>query len=164
MGKRKELEFFPRWAAGRSGYAERVREVFSRYLEGKGLLATPQRAAILDRLLAADRHISQEELYAAVRSRGIGKVTVFRTLKLLQECGVLDKVIDGKGRARYEVKSDRPHHDHFVCVRCGGIIEIQWPELEKVQGRIAKKLGVTVLYHKHELFGLCGRCGKAKRD
>ncbi len=154
----KELIFFPKWAAGRQGYAERIREVFQAYLHEKGLVFTTQRETILSHLLSADRHLSQEDIYAALKGRGIGKVTVFRTLKLLEECQLVDPLHDSSGRARYEVKLERPHHDHLICVDCGGIAEIQWPEIERVQEKACRGLGFRILYHRHEVFGRCAVC------
>jgi Fur family ferric uptake transcriptional regulator len=156
-----ELVFFPSWAAGRQGYAERIRGLFKEYLKTQDLMWTTQREAILNHLLAADRHLSLEDIYAALKGRGIGKVTVFRTLKLLEECRLVEKIADSKGVSRYEVEMERPHHDHLICVACGRIIEIQWPQIEKVQEKECRKIGFTVLYHRHELFGRCKDCSVA---
>lgn len=154
----KELIYFPKWTAGREGYAERIRELFQDQLKQRGLSLTPQRRVILDALLKADTHLSQEEIYTAVKGKGIGKVTVFRMLKTLEESGLVEKVYDSKDRARYEVNKERPHHDHLVCLKCNRITEIQWPEVEKTQERICKKIGFQVSYHRHELFGTCKEC------
>lgn len=158
MDKTKELIFFPTWAAGRKGYAERVRLIFQDYLRKKDLVYTTQRLAILNHLLTADRHLSQEDIYAALKASGLGKVTVFRTLKMLEECGLVERVMDSQGRPRYEVELERPHHDHLVCVNCGSIREIQWPSVEKTQETVCKKLGFDILYHRHEVFGRCREC------
>ena len=158
MDMKKELVYFPTWTAGRQGYAERVRQVFQDYVKSKDLVFTPQRWKILDYLLHAERHLSEEEIYAALRSQGIGKVTVFRTLKLMEECRLVERVTDSHGKPRYEVEIDRPHHDHLICLDCGTIIEIQWPEVEKIQERVSKKVGFTIAYHRHELFGRCKEC------
>ena len=155
---KKELIYFPSWTSGRKGYAERVRQVFQDYLKEKDLVMTSQRAVILDHLLSADRHLSQDDIYQALRSRGIGKVTVFRTLKMLEDCHLTERVTDSNGKPRYEIEVDRPHHDHLICLSCGGITEIQWPEVEKIQDRISKKMGFHIAYHRHELFGECSDC------
>jgi Fur family ferric uptake transcriptional regulator len=161
MHDQKELIYFPTWTAGRQGYAERIREVFGEHLKKRNLVFTPQRAAILNLLLDADRHLSQEEIYAALRGRGIGRVTVFRALKLLEECRLVEQVTDSKGKPRYEVKMERPHHDHLICLACGRIMEIQWPDIEKAQDKLCKSLGFTITYHRHEIFGRCKECGPA---
>lgn len=153
-----ELVFFPGWAAGRRGYAERIRDLFYRHVQDKGLMHTHQRDDILNVLLQANRHLSQDEIYAAVREKGIGKVTVFRTLKLLEEAALIERVHDSEGRPRYEVKMDRPHHDHLVCISCGGIQEIQWPEIERFQEKACRAKNFQALYHRHEVFGRCQAC------
>ncbi len=160
----KELTYFPTWTAGRKGYAERVHQVFHDYLKKKDLLATPQRHIILDYLLQAERHLSQDEIYQALKKQGIGKVTVFRTLKVLEECGLIEEVTGSNRKARYEVKIDRPHHDHLICLGCGAIHEIQWPEIERIQEKVTKQMGFKVAYHRHELFGYCKICSDGVRS
>ncbi|MBI4396032.1 MAG: transcriptional repressor [Elusimicrobia bacterium] len=163
MDNHKELIFFPTWTAGRKGYAERMRQVFQDYLRQKDLLLTPQRMAILNHLLEADKHLSQEEIYHALKPRGIGKVTVFRTLKTLEQCHLVEEVLDPAGKPRYEIKMERPQHDHLICVECGGITEIQWPEIEKAQEKACKKLGFSIIFHRHEVFGRCSDCQRKQR-
>jgi Fur family ferric uptake transcriptional regulator len=156
--KPQELVYFPSWTAGRKGYAERMREVFREYLKTKRLHSTPQRMSILNHLLEAERHLSTDDIYAALKHRGIGRVTVFRTVKMLEECHLVERVTVPNNRPRFEVKAERPHHDHLVCMDCGGIMEVQWPEVEQAQERTARKHGFTILYHRHELFGRCREC------
>jgi Fur family ferric uptake transcriptional regulator len=158
MSNPKELVYFPTWTAGRKGYADRMREVFQEYLKGKDQHATKQRQLILDHLLNAERHLSQDDIYQALRPRGIGKVTIFRTLKMLEDCFLVTKVTPPDSRPRYEVTKERPHHDHLVCLDCGGITEVQWPEVERIQDVTCKKYGFAVVYHRHELFGHCRDC------
>jgi Fur family ferric uptake transcriptional regulator len=133
-------------------------EVFRQHVQKKGLVYTHQREEILNHLLAADRHLTQEEIYGAVRARGIGKVTVFRTLKLLEEAGLTEKVYGPDGGVWYEVKLDRPHHDHLVCLACGAIQEVQWPEIERFQEKACRELKFEPVYHRHEVFGRCRSC------
>lgn len=159
MNGRKELVYFPTWTAGRKGYAERMRQVFQEYLKSQDLLFTSQRELILDHLLAADRHLSLEDIYATLRGKGIGKATIFRTVKMLEECRLVERVTAPNGRPRFEVKAERPHHDHLICLACGGIMEVQWPDVEKIQDKTCKALGFSILYHRHELFGRCKECG-----
>ena len=163
MVQKKELVYFPTWTAGRKGYAERVREVFQQYVKDKDLVFTQQRSKILDYLLDADQHLSQDDIYDALKGQGIGKVTVFRTLKMLEECRLIERVMDSQGKPRYEVKMDRPHHDHLVCLTCGTITEIQWPEVEKIQEKVSKEMGFSIAYHRHELFGRCKECSRKLR-
>ncbi len=155
-----ELVYFPSWAAGRPGYADRIRQLFQEYHHAKGLRMTQQRGQILDLLLKANHHVGMEEIYQMLKSKGIGRVTVFRTLKMLEECKLIGRVSSSDGKPRYEVKFERPHHDHLICVHCGSIREIQWPQIEKIQEKTCRDLGFAPLYHKHEVFGRCEACQK----
>ena len=153
-----ELTYFPTWTAGRPGYAERIREAFAAHLEKNGLRLTTQRQRILDELLKTERHLSLKELYQAVRKHGVGRVTVFRALKMLEEARLVDHVTTAGGTSRFEVNLERPHHDHLICVACGSIQEVRWPELEKIQERSCRELGFAVAWHRHEVFGRCRAC------
>ena len=155
-----ELVYFPSWVAGRPGYADRIREAFQEYHQAKGMRVTQQRTQILDYLLKANRHVTMDEIYQALRSRGIGKVTVFRALKMLEEFKLVDRVTAPNGRPRFEVKFERPHHDHLICVECGAIREIQWPQIERIQEKTCRDIGFQALFHRHEIFGRCQACQK----
>lgn len=155
---KNELEYFPTWAAGRPGYANRIREKFQEYHQSQGLRMTSQRGRILDYLLVTNHHVSSDEIYKDLKSHGIGKVTVFRALKMLEECKLVDRVISSDGKPRYEVNYERPHHDHLICIVCGTIQEIQWPEVERIQEKTCKKLGFEITFHRHELYGRCEKC------
>ena len=154
----EELVFFPSWVAGRPGYADRIRELFQKYHHEKGLRMTQQRSQILDYLLASRRHVGLDDIYQALRPKGVGRVTVFRALKMLEEAGLVDKVTSSDGRYRYEVNFERPHHDHLICVDCGAIREIQWPQVEKIQEKTCREIGFVPVFHRHEIFGRCRPC------
>lgn len=157
-GTNPELQYFPSWVAGRHGYADRIRQIFHDYHQKKGMRMTQQRQAILDYLLGADRHLSMEEIFRALRPKGVGKVTVFRSLKVLEECGLIDRVTSSEGRPLYEVNFERPHHDHLICISCGRIMEIQWPQVEKIQEKACRELGFEITFHRHEIYGRCRDC------
>jgi len=155
---KNELVFFPRWVAGRGGYADRIRELFEEYHKAKGLRLTPQRTRILDTFLKTNHHLGQEELYLILKHEGIGFVTIFRTLKMMEEANILTKVISSDGKAKYEVNYERPHHDHLICIECGTIKEVRWPLIEKIQQKECRKLGFKPTFHRHEVFGRCKSC------
>ena len=130
------------------------------YLEEQGLNTTQQREIIVDAFLRCRDHISIEELLNRVRKRNkkVGYATVYRTLKLLVESGLAHQRQFGDGQARYEVDGD--HHDHLICTKCGLILEFEDDEIERLQDRIAQRLGgFEVTRHRHELYG---RCPKAQ--
>jgi Fur family ferric uptake transcriptional regulator len=157
-----ELVYFPTWMAGRHGYADRIRELFQEYHQEKGMRMTHQRSMILDYLLKANHHVGMDEIYEALRSHGIGRVTVFRALKMLEECKIVDRVTSLSGKPRFEVKYERPHHDHLICVECGAIREVQWPQIERIQEKKCRDLGFLPVFHRHEIFGRCPQCQKKK--
>jgi Fur family ferric uptake transcriptional regulator len=159
----RELVIYEDAPATRPAFAARVLRVFSEHLAKNGLRLTGQRRAILDLFLRSDRHLSQEDIYEALRGKGIGRATVFRTLKTLQECGLVAPVEGRDGVPRFEVNLERPHHDHLICTECGRILEVRWPALEKIQEETCRRLGFQPRWHRHEVFGLCRDCSRKRR-
>src|SRR5260221_11898297 len=145
---------------GRPTAEDRMR-IFHERLRERGLKSTGQRDDIARVFFELRRHISAEELYAEVKKVNphVGYATIYRTLKLLKECDLLFERHFDEGQARYEVAGEH-HHDHFICERCGKIIEFENDELERMQQAIAHKLGVLLTHHKMELYGLCADCRK----
>lgn len=123
--------------------------------EAKGLRMTGQRRTIAQVLEASDDHPDVEQLYARAVERDpqISIATVYRTVKLFEEAGILDKLEFGDGRARYE-DADRDHHDHLIDLSTGEVIEFVDPEIEELQERIAEKLGYELRGHRLELYGI----------
>lgn len=139
------------------------RQVFDKlkaYLTNKGLKPTHQRNAILEYLLAARVHLTLEDIFAALKKKDptLGKTTVFRTLKLLENAGIVDRVMEAEGRPHFEVKANRPHHDHAICIDCGAIHEFHSENMERRQNEAVAKLGFAPLWHRHEVFGRCRFC------
>ncbi len=119
-----------------------------------GLRMTGQRRIVAQVLDAATDHPDAEELHAravAIDPR-ISLATVYRTVKLFEEEGILEKHAFGDGRARYET-ADGAHHDHLIDVATGAVIEFVDPEIEALQDKIAKRLGYRLIGHRLELFG-----------
>jgi len=132
---------------------------FKKFLAESGYKTTKQRDLIARTLFQAGRHISVEELYQNVRKQDprIGLVTVYRTLKLLREAGLVEERHFKEGQTLYE-EGLREHHDHLICTRCGKIVEFENHTIEDLQQEVAKKYGFIILSHKHELYGLCEPC------
>ena len=130
--------------------------------EARNLRMTDQRRVIASVLQAADDHPDVEELYARASAvdPGISIATVYRTVKLFEESGILDKHEFGDGRARYE-PADRDHHDHLIDLQSGEVIEFVDPEIEALQEKIAEKLGYTLKGHRLELYGVPTRPKKS---
>ena len=123
--------------------------------EAKGLRLTEQRRTIAAVLEEADDHPDVEELYArasAVDPR-ISLATVYRTVKLFEEAGILERLDFRDGRARYE-DADRDHHDHLIDLHSGEVIEFVDSEIEALQEKIAEKLGYDLKGHRLELYAV----------
>ncbi|WP_395001478.1 Fur family transcriptional regulator [Sphingomonas sp.] len=121
----------------------------------KGLRITDQRRVVARVLSEADDHPDVEALHmrcAAVDPR-ISIATVYRTVRLFEEAGILERHEFGDGRSRYEAASDE-HHDHLIDVETGKVIEFVNEELEALQRRIAEKLGFRLVDHRMELYGV----------
>jgi Fur family ferric uptake transcriptional regulator len=121
----------------------------------KGLRITDQRRTIARILGEAEDHPDVETLHeraAAVDPR-ISIATVYRTVRLFEEAGILERHEFGKGRSRYEAVSE-DHHDHLIDVETGNVIEFHDEELEALQRRIAERLGFRLVDHRMELYGV----------
>lgn len=131
-----------------------MRDIIAR-CEAKGLRMTDQRRVLARVIGAAEDHPDVEELHArAARIDGrISLATVYRTVKLFEEAGLLERHEFGDGRARYE-DADRDHHDHLIDVNSGQVIEFIDPDIEELQERIAQRLGYRLIGHRLELLGV----------
>lgn len=133
-----------------------LKERWRAYIQDRRLNVTSQREAIVEQFLRTKDHVSIDELLVKVRKRQpkVGYATVYRTLKLLVDSGLAVERQFGDGQARYEVVGD--HHDHLICMKCGIILEFEDDEIERLQDKIAERLGnFTVIRHRHELYALC---------
>ncbi|HEX8402479.1 MAG TPA: Fur family transcriptional regulator [Allosphingosinicella sp.] len=121
----------------------------------KGLRITEQRRVIARVLSESEDHPDVEALHdrAAAIDSGISIATVYRTVRLFEEAGILERHDFGDGRARYEA-ADAEHHDHLIDVETGTVIEFVDDELEALQRKIAEKLGFRLVDHRMELFGV----------
>ncbi|WP_375227931.1 Fur family transcriptional regulator [Roseobacter sp. S98] len=123
--------------------------------EARGLRMTGQRRVVAQVLEDSDDHPDVEELYARASAvdDAISIATVYRTVKLFEEAGILDKLEFGDGRARYE-DAERDHHDHLIDMNSGEVIEFVDAEIEALQEKIARKLGYELRGHRLELYGV----------
>jgi Fur family transcriptional regulator, ferric uptake regulator len=121
----------------------------------KGLRITEQRRVIARVLSDADDHPDVEALHirSSAIDPGISIATVYRTVRLFEEAGILDRHDFGDGRSRYEAAPEA-HHDHLINVETGQVIEFVDPELEALQKQIAEKLGFRLVDHRMELYGV----------
>lgn len=140
-------------------------ETFRQWLKEQGLKATAQRDDISQVFFESNRHISVEELCNEVRhiNPRVGYATVYRTLKLLKECGLAAERHFADGQARFEKVEEERHHDHLICERCGRIIEFMHPEIEALQEEMAHRFSFVATSHKMEIYGICRECREGRR-
>jgi Fur family transcriptional regulator, ferric uptake regulator len=121
----------------------------------RGLRMTGQRRTLARVIGAAEDHPDVEELHARASREDpkISLATVYRTVKLFEEAGILERLEFGDGRARYE-DAERDHHDHLIDVNSGEVIEFVDPDIEALQERIAARLGYRLIGHRLELLGV----------
>lgn len=145
-----------------------VWDALDKYLLENKLKQTKQRRIILEVFLSQeDAHLDAEMVYAELSDKhsNIGLATVYRSLNLLRDAGILEQHTFSDGRAVFEISHPEDHHDHLVCVQCGHIEEFENEEIEKIQEQVAEKLGFKLTSHRLELFGNCLRrnCSKNTR-
>jgi Fur family ferric uptake transcriptional regulator len=130
---------------------------FAEFIQRKGLKTTRQRNTIISTFFRLRGHISVEELLNEVKKANprIGYATVYRTLHLLVESGLVEERRFGDGLARYEGHSDVEHHDHMICLECGEIFEFYNPRLEALQEKLAEENEFQIYRHRLELYGAC---------
>ena len=146
---------------GEAGERRSPAALLASFISSRGLKHSRQRDAIVETFFEMGGHVPVEELVARVRQRDehISVATVYRTMKLLAECGLALPRQFGDGQTRYEPASaDAHHHDHLICTGCGAIVEFENEDIEALQLRVARSHGFAVESHKLELYGRCAGC------
>lgn len=142
-------------------------EQFKRLLRENGLKVTNQRLLVLEVLASCpDEHLTAEEIYEMVKASypEIGLATVYRTIQLLWELHLIDRINLDDGFVRYEIGNvglgtAKHHHHHLICVNCGKVISFRDDLLEELEGNILKTTGFHVMDHEVKLYGRCAECG-----
>jgi Fur family ferric uptake transcriptional regulator len=139
-----------------------AQEILHRHLKRVGLKQTAQRDTILRTFLETRDHLSTDELHRLVQKKdqGIGYTTVYRTLKLLTECGLASEVAFHDGIARYEHQYNRRSHHHMVCTECGSSVEFFSQEVDHLEQDIGRKYRYLTTRHTFQIYGVCEDCRK----
>lgn len=134
---------------------------FKTILKQNKLKFTNQREIILYTLYNNEQHFTSEELYMLIKQEypdlSVGIATVYRTLTVLEENGLVSSISLGTQGKKYEI-ANKPHHDHIICEKCNKIVEFENEEIEALQDSIAKNNGFKLTYHLMQLYGICGEC------
>lgn len=143
-----------------SPMAIKAQSRFLHFLKQQGFRRTPEREKILQEIFAAEDHFEAEELAYRLRRKGsrISKATVYRTLPLLVEAGLIKEVIHGEKHHHYEHLHDEHHHDHLICLQCGKIIEFQEPSFREAEEKVCKANHFRPQKILVEIFGWCRNC------
>ena len=149
-------------------------ERFKEALRQRGLKVTSQRLQVLETI--ADHpgeHLTAEDIYGLARERvpEIGLATIYRTLQVLVELQVIDKISFDDGFARYELRQaageeglSRHHHHHAICSRCGAVYSFEEDLLDNLEESLLERLGFLVLDHEVKLFGYCKSCREQMKE
>ena len=137
-------------------------EVIYQKLQEKDYKLTPQRKRILKILLDNEQeHLSAEDIYKIVKHHypEMGLATVYRTLEILADIDILEKMNFDDGKARYEFSSyDKHHHHHLICLKCSKVIEFNDDLLDVLERTISEKKDFEVVDHKLKFYGYCSKC------
>jgi len=139
-----------------------AQDIFLQHLKRVGLKHTEQRDTILRTFLETREHLSTDELHRLVKKKDarIGFTTVYRTLKLLAECGLASEVAFHDGIARFEHQYNRRSHHHMVCTECGSSVEFFTPEITRLEQEIGRKHHYMTTRHTFQIYGICEECRK----
>lgn len=154
---------FPRHPGSKPDLS-RERSLFEAFLAGKSLKLTRQRETIMNEIFASGGHFEAEDMVERLKHKQarVSRATIYRTLELLQECRLVEKVNFGTSRSFYEHIHLGQHHDHIICTRCNLVIEFVDDRIEQLQEEICVRNGIRLKTHSMRLFGECIVCRLGK--
>jgi Fur family ferric uptake transcriptional regulator len=144
---------------------------FMDFLEQKNLRMTAQRQAIIDSAFSTDKHFTAEQLldWSRKKDASVSRATVYRTLPLLTESGLVREMDFGKDYKFYDPNyAEHPHHNHIICQDCEKIVEFESEKIEKIENEISQRLGFSVKTHRLQITASCeelkklGACKRKK--
>jgi Fur family ferric uptake transcriptional regulator len=135
-----------------------AQQKFMQFLEQKNLRITAQRQAIVDTVFSTDKHFTAEQLldWSRQRDKSVSRATVYRTLPLLTESGLVREMDFGKDYKFYDPNyAEHPHHNHIICQDCDKIVEFESEKIERLENEITHKLGFSVKTQRLQITATC---------
>lgn len=136
---------------------------FEAFLRSRKLKLTGERMAILQAVFHEKGHFDAEHLHDCLRMKDVSRATVYRTLDLLVQSGLVRKNSLGANHANFEAARGEDHHDHLICLHCGKVVEFYRADLEEIQDQLCREHDFRPVHHNLQIFGICPDC-KGKTD
>ncbi len=142
-----------------------AKETLAQYLREKKLRPTRERFLLLEEIMRTSGHFDADELFAAMNEKKLkaSRATVYNTLDLLVDCGLISKYRFADNHSRYEKAFGRPRHDHLICLQCGDIIEFVSDKLDRILREVSEEKKFRQRNSTLQIFGICSKCQCKKK-